>query len=264
MMNRRAKEIKKRIAKRKRKRMNSMLSSSSSSSDDISVPFINQITQENVQVDADSPLYVEAEGSKNFHPLFRSDVFITKLLISACIVLMIGIIFKNDRAEFLKARDFVSHMMEKEFNFAYVSKWYEEQFGNPLAFLKKQSKEESGSKESQYAVPASGKVLQSFKDTGQGVMIETNNKTVEAMNEGIVIEAGKKEDTGLTVVIQHADGIETWYGNLEELNVALYDFVETGKPVGKVKQSQNQHGTYYFAIKKGDTFIDPSQVISFE
>lgn len=252
-MNRRAEEIKKRIAKRKQKRMGSIQTSK-----------INHLPFAEESFEAEAPFFVETDGNtKVFHPLFRSHIFISKILISACIVLAVGILYKNEGEEFLKARKMVETAMEKEFNFALVSKWYEEKFGHPLA-ISLPKKEEKKKNAGQYAVPATGKVLESFQDNGQGVMIETNKKMVEAMNEGIVIEAGEKEDTGLTVVIQHADGIETWYGHLEKINVALYDFVETGKPVGNVKQNSNHQGTYYFAIKKGDAFIDPSQVISFD
>jgi stage IV sporulation protein FA len=99
------------------------------------------------------------------------------------------------------------------------------------------------------------------------VMIETtSNAKVEAMNEGIVTFAGTKEKLGKTVIIQHADGSESWYGNLGAISVKLYDFVETGKQVGTAMASADDQtkGVFYFAIKQGDHFIDPIQVISFE
>lgn len=67
-------------------------------------------------------------------------------------------------------------------------------------------------------------------------------------------------------MIQHADGSETWYGHLGTISVKLYDFVEMGKEVGTAQASDEdeQKGLFYFAIKQGDQFIDPIQVISFE
>jgi stage IV sporulation protein FA len=45
----------------------------------------------------------------------------------------------------------------------------------------------------------------------------------------------------------------------------MYDFVNKGKEVGIVENSKKgDAGTFYFAIKKGDKFVDPSQVIQFE
>ena len=99
-------------------------------------------------------------------------------------------------------------------------------------------------------------------------MIETEKGApIEAMNEGNVMFAGVKEDTGKTVIIQHADQTETTYGNLDEIKVSLYEFIKTETVVGTASESTGEDktkGRYYFAIKKGDDFIDPIQVIRFE
>jgi stage IV sporulation protein FA len=199
------------------------------------------------------------------HPLFSKEMFVFKTLLSACLVLVTAILFKNPSDSLEPARQFVKNTMEQEFQFAAVSKWYEKQFGEPLAFL--EPKQETKTTGKSYAVPASGRVLESFQKNGQGVMIETtSNAKVEAMNEGIVTFAGMKEKLGKTVIIQHADGSESWYGNLSTISVKLYDFVETGKQVGTAMASADDQtkGVFYFAIKQGDHFIDPIQVISFE
>nr|WP_231563662.1 M23 family metallopeptidase [Anoxybacillus sp. KU2-6(11)] len=86
---------------------------------------------------------------------------------------------------------------------------------------------------------------------------------MKAVEEGIVVFAGVKEPYGKTVIVQHADGSETWYGKLSAISVKLYDFIEAGKEVGKAEEN-DQKRIFYFAIKKGDHFIDPVQVISFE
>jgi stage IV sporulation protein FA len=201
------------------------------------------------------------------HPLFHKEVFIFKMLLSACLVLVTAILFKNPADSLEPARQFVKSTMEQEFQFAAVSKWYEKQFGEPLAFISQKPESETKTTGKQYAVPASGRVLESFQKNGQGVMIETtSNAKVEAMNEGIVTFAGTKEKLGKTVIIQHADGSESWYGNLGAISVKLYDFVETGKQVGTAMASADDQtkGVFYFAIKQGDHFIDPIQVISFE
>ena len=81
------------------------------------------------------------------------------------------------------------------------------------------------------------------------------------------MSAGVKEGLGKTVVVQHADKTETWYGNLDEIDVKLYEYVEKRQVVGTVSGSTGEDkskGKYYFAIKKDDKFIDPIQVIRFE
>ncbi|NNU83139.1 M23 family metallopeptidase [Geobacillus sp. BMUD] len=200
------------------------------------------------------------------HPLFRKEWFLFQTLIAACLVLVTAILFRHPSASLEPARQFIARTMETEFQFAAVSAWYEKAFGEPLAFFAPQ-KETKTKPSPSYAVPASGRVLESFDQNGQGVMIETENGAkVEAMKEGIVTFAGTKDRLGKTVIIQHADGTETWYGHLGAISVKLYDFVEMGQEVGTAEASETnkQKGLFYFAIKQGDEFIDPIQVISFE
>lgn len=206
------------------------------------------------------------------HPLFKKEVFIFKILASAVLFLVIAIMFRENSATFAPARDFVNKTMEQDFKFATVSKWYEDQFGKPLAllpFTDDKKEVEKNVVEKDPVLPVfSGKILENFEKNGQGIMIETaKGGPVEAMKEGNVMFAGVKEDTGKTVIIQHADQTQSTYGNLDEIKVSLYQFIETETVVGTASESTGEDktkGTYYFAIKKGDDFIDPIQVIRFE
>ncbi|HDX9579165.1 TPA: M23 family metallopeptidase [Bacillus pseudomycoides] len=203
------------------------------------------------------PLLIE-EGEE-IYPLFRKEILLFKLLLSAILVLAVAILFKNQANSFEEPRTVVKQVMKEEFQFAYVSKWYESKFGKPLSFLPS-SEKKSPQKEKNYAVPASGKVMQNFQVNGQGVFVQTAaNAVVESVNEGIVVSIGQKEEFGNTIEIQHADGTESWYGNLGETSVKLYDYVAKKQKVGTVA-----NGKFYFAFKKNEKFIDPIQVISFE
>ncbi|MGD6816709.1 peptidoglycan DD-metalloendopeptidase family protein [Metabacillus sp. 84] len=201
------------------------------------------------------------------HPLFKPEVFLFKLFLSACLVLAMAVVFKDHTAKLDPVRGTVETALSQEFQFASVSAWYQKQFGHPLALFQAAPNEgvpEQLSPKTEFALPASGKVMENFKANGQGVLVETVQPAVKAMNEGIVIAADQQPDTGLTVVLQHADGSETWYGNLNAVDVALYDFVKMGKEVGTIKVNENKKGTYYFAIKQGGSFVDPNKVISFD
>ncbi|PLR79547.1 peptidase M23 [Bacillus canaveralius] len=258
-MRSRADDIRKRIARRKRER--------------------DKLTEHNPV----HPLWAEDEERYGFekissfesgrgdgeHPLFRKEFFLFKILASACLVLMMAIIFRSEAGSLEPVRSFVKKSMNDDFQFAAVSEWYEQQFGKPLALLP--FKEDSGKDkteklDSEYALPASGKILEDFDVNGQGVMIETGvGAAVQAMNEGFVNFAGEKEGFGKTVIIQHGDTSQSWYANLEEIDVELYDFIEKGSTVGTVSQgTDGSKGVFYFAIKKGDNFVDPVPVIRFE
>jgi stage IV sporulation protein FA len=250
-MSDRIEEIRKRIAKRKKEKERY-----------VQKALIDWTEEE--KYGGQTVITYDGEEENSHPPLFRKDIFLLKSLIAALLFFSVAILFKSESPRWEEARSFVKQVMEQDFQFATVANWYEKQFGKPLAFFTTKKKQETSS--TQYAFPASGRVLESFQDNGQGVMIETEmNASVEAMSEGVIIFAGVKEGHGKTVVIQHADGSESWYGNLAAISVKLYDFIEAGKEVGKAMNNEGgTKGVFYFAIKQGDHFIDPIQVISFE
>jgi stage IV sporulation protein FA len=115
-------------------------------------------------------------------------------------------------------------------------------------------------------LPASGKILEEFGQDGQKITIETGKgAAVEAMNGGLVRFIGQQEGFGQTVVIQHADKTESWYGNLNSIDVTLYQYIEKGTTVGKATDYEDgTNSSFYFAIKEGEDFVDPIQVIQFD
>jgi stage IV sporulation protein FA len=256
-MRSRADEVRKNIARRKKMRDKEQNTLSSSL----------LITEEEERHGFGKLPTYEAGPDEGNHPLFRKEIFFMKLLTSAILVLVVGILFKNPASSLDPARTFVKDTMEKDFQFAVVSDWYEGKFGKPLAlFPLPNESEKKAVNGDHFALPASGKILEEFEVSGQKVTIETGKGAeVEAINEGMIRFIGEKEGFGKTVIIQHSDNSETWYGNLNKISIGLYDYVEKGKKVGTVANSSTDNkGEFYFAIKKGDDFIDPIQVIQFE
>jgi stage IV sporulation protein FA len=214
--------------------------------------------------------YESGPIEEEHHPLFRKEVFIFKILASACLVLIIAIMFRNQTPALEPAREFVTKSLNEEFQFAAVSDWYEDTFGKQLALLPSTEKEklEVNAPESkpQYALPASGKILEEFGENGQRIAIEVGKgEAVEAMDGGLVSFIGQKEGFGNTVVIQHADKSYAWYGNLSSVDVTLYQYIEKGTMVGKATDYEDgTNSSFYFAIKEGEDFVDPIQVIQFD
>ncbi|MGJ7920558.1 peptidoglycan DD-metalloendopeptidase family protein [Neobacillus sp. LXY-4] len=258
-MRSRADDVRKRIANRRKGREKQV--------EPLHSRLINTDEEERYGFDQ-LPSYEIGPGEGN-HPLFRKEVFLFKLLAAACLFLGLAILFRNETSSLDSARNFVKQSLDKDFQFAAVSDWYEGKFGKPLALFPVPNGESNKAEEENglhYALPASGKILEDFEESGQRVMIETaKDASVEAMGEGMVRFVGEKEGFGKTVVIQHADKSESWYGNLSDISVNLYDFIEKGKQVGTVTNSDSsEKGSFYFAIKKDENFIDPIQVIQFE
>lgn len=210
------------------------------------------------------------DKGKTYEPrTYNGKSIITKALIAACLFLLVAISFQSNSPQLQKAQSYINDIFTEPFQFATVANWYESQFGKPLALLPAKKPEHIDTGESivvDYAIPASGTVIETFETNGQGITIETMaNSDIEVINEGIVRFAGVDPEHGKTVIIQHANKTETWYGNLNEINVNLFDFVEKGKPVGTVAAtSDGEKGSLYFAIKQGGDFINPVQVIEFE
>ncbi|MGO4888564.1 peptidoglycan DD-metalloendopeptidase family protein [Anaerobacillus sp. MEB173] len=213
---------------------------------------------------------VNQEEKRN--KLFKMEVFILQMSAAVCLFLVAAILFKSPAQQWEGARQFVHQTYEQEFQFAMISNWYEEQFGKPLALLPTRDQpaipvtDDDQQVEPVYAVPASGRVAESFEKNGTGVVVETGpDSHVEAVKGGIVQYIGEYEDLGKTVIVQHYDGGESWYGKLEEINVKLYDHVKSGHHLGTVSRLDGANmGIYYFALKNGESYIDPIQVISFE
>ncbi|WP_019154674.1 peptidoglycan DD-metalloendopeptidase family protein [Robertmurraya massiliosenegalensis] len=254
----RADDIRKRMAKRKRERERM--------TKNVNDRFL--VVEEEEKYGFEKFPSYETDPGEGGHPLFNKEFFLFKILASACLVLIVAIIFRNGGESLQPVKNFVTKSMEHDFQFAAVADWYENKFGKPLALLPfNQNEDEQETEDSQeYALPAAARILEEFAEDGQKVSIETEKgAAVTAMSEGRVSYVGDEEGFGKTVIIQHADKSETWYGNLESVDVTLYEFVQKGNSVGTAANAgDGTKGMFYFAIKKGDDFIDPIQVIQFD
>lgn len=212
--------------------------------------------------------FTDLHEQGSFHPLWNKELFLLKIFSSAILLLIIAIMFQSPSSAFEKARSVVKKTMETEYQFAAAADWYEKKFGKPLALMpgKSVGTVDNQTEKPNYAAPVSGKILEEFSGDGRGIMLETGTGAeVEAMTGGVVLFAGKKEDIGNTVIIQHPDQSESWYGKLDVILVKPLEKVNSGKIVGTVSNREdNTAGEFYFAIKQGTEFIDPIQVMKFE
>lgn len=259
-MGNRADELRRRMKKRKKERYKNKRNN------------FNAYHQEDDPISTYKTAYTTYESppfENTRSPLWKREWLMLKFLISIILVLATAIVFKTPSSKFDQARAVVKKGMEKEFQFAMVADWYESQFGKPLALLPLkgvENKKPSEGGKMEYALPASGKILTPFTKDGRGILIETGNEaSVEAMSGGLIVFAGKKDDIGNAVIVQHPDKTESWYGHLKTIEVKQYEKINTGDKVGTASNNEEGlSGTFYFAFKKDDHFIDPLQVIQFE
>ncbi len=203
--------------------------------------------------------------------------FLFKCLIAAALILGVGIMEKEQAFPYPTVKQTVQTALSTEFNFAGLSNWYETAFGSPLAILpvgKSTTKTTQPSKSSPasvkttashtFAVPVTGQVTQNFSQSKKGVTVQTSaHSTVDAIDSGYVLSITNDKTTGKTVVIQHPNGDQSIYGQLGSVAVKQYDFVKKKQKIGTVTNKQSE-GVFYFAFKKGNQFVDPVQVISFD
>lgn len=255
----RKEEIKRRIAKRKRE-----LNSTKTTSREI-----RPLSAPEYYDEKDfswKPKKTNDSPSEQFHPLFNKDLFLMKLLASAILVLLVAILFQNQSDKLDSVRNSVTKVMEQEFQFATVSKWYEDTFGEPLVLLPEPKDNTVDQDPKDFALPANAKIVKNYDSQNQGIVIETfKDAPVEVVQEGTVEFAGEKEGHGKTVIVQHADGSETWYGQLGDISVKVYQQLKAGDLIGTVSEGAIEAtGQFYFAVKKDEKFIDPVEVIKFE
>jgi len=159
-------------------------------------------------------------GKNNFSN--AGTIFFIKLLISIVFTLIILIIIKS-------SSDFKNKFYEKvygnNFSFTYINKLYNKYIGDFDVFDNVVKTEKVFNEKLTY------KDKEKYKD-GVKLKVDTNY-LVPIEESGIVVFIGEKEDYGNTVIIQRIDGVDEWYGNIENVNVKLYDYVTKGSLLGE-------------------------------
>ncbi|MFC0522461.1 peptidoglycan DD-metalloendopeptidase family protein [Pontibacillus salicampi] len=195
--------------------------------------------------------------------------FLLRSIVAAVLFFIVAIVYQMDSQVLEKPKSVVQKAVTEEFQFASVNQWYQEKFGEPFAFLPtfpkatEQNSQTVATTGEDYALPVNGSIQESFQTNGQGILLATSQEAqVKASRDGTVLFAGNKEDTGKTIIIQHADGTKSYYGNLSKIDVEQYEQVSNGNAIGiMTPTTEGERAALYFAIQKGNQFIDPIQVI---
>lgn len=167
---------------------------------------------------------------------------------------------------------FVRTALSEQLQFEAIYAWYETRFGEVPSFIPllerspPQTENVHAGFERPYVSPVSGRVVEPFGGvrSGAGVVIRSTGLTVSVIDTGIVLFAGETKQSGMTVVVRHPDGVESVYGYLNEATVTKDDWVEAGETIGRIRPpgDDDEGGLVYFAVRKGNSFIDPSDVLA--
>ncbi len=202
----------------------------------------------------------------------KNGSYLVKMTI-ACAILLASIAFQRGIVPVKPSlKNTVSQMLWTDFQFTKVQKWYEKKTdGNPLAllsmpFLHLNADSKSGVKSNSFSAPANGQITKSYTKATNGITIRAQSDTaITAVEDGVITFSGKKQDTGNTIIIQHANGTESLYGRVSSITVKPYQQVTKGEKIAEIHPASHEpYGVFYFAIKKNKHFIDPLQVIPFD
>ena len=163
--------------------------------------------------------------------------YVTKFML-AIIFFLVSVIFTNMSDKNLLL--YKEYVLTESLPFTKIKGWYEELFGEVLP------------KSDNTQTVMSGKlVYKEIKDYQDGEVLTVSSKAlVNSLTSGVVVFLGEKDGYGNTVIIQGIDGVDIWYGNLENVSVTLYDYIEEGTVIGSIKDE-----FLYLVIKKDNEFI---------
>lgn len=171
-------------------------------------------------------------------------IFISKVLICSLIVISLLIGVKKDPS--LKSK-INNKLFNSNFTFAKVNEWYKNIFGEILPFDKVMVED---------TVAVFNEKLTYTKESlyKDGVKLKVStNYLVPILESGIVVFIGEKENYGNTIIIQQVNGIDVWYGNINNTSdsIKLYDYVTKGNLLGE------SNGDFiYLAFQKEGEFLN--------
>ena len=160
-----------------------------------------------------------------------------RVLVSIILFLSISIFINHSDKNLLL---FKKNIYDKTLNFSKINKAYNKYFGDVLP------------ETDLNIVSKDNLVYKDAKAYKEGVLL-TGVNNISLFKSGIVVFIGEKEHYGNTIIVQGMDGIDYWYGNVSDINVKLYDYIESDTIIANVKD-----GNLYVVFKKN------GEVLNFE
>lgn len=188
----------------------------------------------------------------------RLPVTIMKAMVSVSLFFAVAIVMDSKHPILTTSKVWTSHALTNDFPFARVHAWYSEIFGSPLGLEPKVTPSEN---DEVFQLPVHGSVTEHFHSNGTGIYITPDaSEKIHAWEAGIVTFVGKKKDTNKTIVVQHADGSKTTYGNMSDTDVHFYQHVVQNQQIGSFADTDDDTPVF-FSLEQDDSYVDPIQVI---
>lgn len=142
-----------------------------------------------------------------------------------------------------------NHVYKEDISFTKIKKLYNKYLGGVLPLKKETNTEKVFSEKLTYTE-------KSKYNDGVSLTV-TEDYLVPSLNEGMVVFIGDKEGYGNTVIIEDLDGMNTWYSNIENISLKMYDYIKKGDYIGNTKGNK-----LYLVFSKDDKFLDYEKYIN--
>ncbi len=155
-----------------------------------------------------------------------------RVLISIILFLILSIFvnYSDENLLFIK-----KNFYDKTFNFSGFTKLYNKYFGAILP-------------EANDLVVNKNELNYTEVNTFHNGASLSGVETVSPFKSGIVVFIGEKENYGNTIIIQGMDGIDYWYGNVTDVSIKLYDYIESDTVIANAKENK----LYVLFMKNGE------------
>ena len=140
------------------------------------------------------------------------------------------------------AKNIKKNIFNKSFNFIKVNTLTKKVLGKEFIYYQKMPNSINV-----FSEDIGGNISHKFFDGEKYDVSE--NLPIGIFESGVVIYRGYKENFKNTVIIQGIDNYNIWYGNLKDINVNLYEYVEKNSLIGSADGKE-----VYILIEKDDKF----------
>jgi stage IV sporulation protein FA len=200
------------------------------------------------------------------YSFFQHIKFQTIVAIVVFLALLIASYIEHPTVE--DTKKWMRNEISSSIDFVSIAIWYDELFEGSPAFIprfgnKSQLALAKQSTSEAVAPIEQGILLRSFADLLNGVEIAGEKQAeVHAVEKGRVILVPQQQDS---VIIQHANEKMSIYTRLNEVKVEVSEWVEAGTVIGRLAPIAGEdYSVLFLAMKQGDQYIDPLEVIAIE
>lgn len=165
-------------------------------------------------------------------------LIVTKFLFTIIFILFILIVNKFNKN---LTKEFKTNLFNKTINFVKINNLSKKVMGKDFIY--------NGSNEE--TLPASKEIYTKNKEKYHDAekFKVSNDLPIGSIESGVVISIKDDDIYNKLIVVQGVDGFNIWYGNIKDINVGLYDYIEKNSLIG------TSDGDYiYLLIEKDGKF----------